>query len=178
MMQSNLVTSQADDLLYYYDELVDYINAKLNNRRVAIDVVHETYLRVLQKPEQFVHLASPISFLRTVSLNIALDYARKDSTYQKYFEELEPESFSVPVGLDGYTEQEFSVLKQQYGQLIYDRIEMLPPACRDVYLLVQFHGLSQVDVAEQLEISRTMVATHLTRALHSLLPLFTDPNSE
>lgn len=33
----------------YYRELVCFLNAKLGNRQVAEDVVHDAYLRVLER---------------------------------------------------------------------------------------------------------------------------------
>lgn len=169
---ANLSTTQINDLVIHYDDLVDYISSKLGSRQIAREIVQETYLRVLQKPEQFSNLQSPIAFLKKVSLNIALDYIKKDQTYDKYFDQVELEQLDEVAMFSELSEQELSVTRQQYSQLILAQIAKLPPACQDVFLLVQFHGMSQVDVAEQLQISRMMVIKHLTRALQSFLPIF------
>ena len=82
---TNQTLSHESDLVKYYDELVEYLSVKIGNRQIALDAVQETYLRVLQRPEQFLNLLHPIAFLKKVSINIALDHLRKDKNYDKYF---------------------------------------------------------------------------------------------
>lgn len=74
------------------------------------------------------------------------------------------------------SELELSVVREQYTQQIINQIALLPPACQDVFLLVQFYDMTQVEASRQLGISRTMVIKHLTRALQSFVPIFTDQN--
>ncbi|MGA8884660.1 MAG: sigma factor [Acinetobacter sp.] len=83
------VFSRGSSLVQHYDELVDYISLKVGSRKIASDAVQETYLRVLQRPEQFLNLMHPIAFLKKVSINIALDHLRKDKNYGRHFEALE-----------------------------------------------------------------------------------------
>ncbi|KAF7276553.1 hypothetical protein GWI33_010090 [Rhynchophorus ferrugineus] len=175
---SHLSVTPLDDLMVFYDDLVDYITQKVGNRQIAQETVQETYLRALQKPEQFHSLNSPIAYLKKVSLNIALDYVRKQQTQHKYVEVIESIDIEQDEVFELYTEQEFILLKQQYGKLILEKIKHLPPMCQDVFLLVQFHGMSQVEVAEQLGISRMMVAKHLVRALQSFSPMFNQAKFE
>lgn len=171
------VLSQNSNLVKHYDELVDYISSKIGNRQIALDVVQETYLRVFQRPEQFINLIHPIAFLKTVSSNIALDHLRKDKNYQKYFDVLEHDEIEVAWQNTeqedkAFSEQELCVIRQEYTQLILNQINELPPACQDVFLLIQFYGMTQVDTAEQMGISRTMVIKHFTRALQSFSSIF------
>ncbi|MDQ9010725.1 sigma-70 family RNA polymerase sigma factor [Acinetobacter gerneri] len=171
------VLSQNSNLVKHYDELVDYISSKIGNRQIALDVVQETYLRVFQRPEQFINLIHPIAFLKTVSSNIALDHLRKDKNYQKYFDVLEHDEIEVAWQNTeqedkAFSEQELCIIRQEYTQLILKQINELPPACQDVFLLIQFYGMTQVDTAEQMGISRTMVIKHFTRALQSFSGIF------
>lgn len=175
---TNVSSLQPDELFVYYDDLVNYISLKFGNRQVALDVVQETYLHVLQKPEQFRNLTSPIAFLKKVSVNIALDYFRKGQTYQKYFDVLESEPSAAEERKYEFSEPELQVVKRQYEHLILKKIAVLPPVCQDVFLLIQFYGMSQVEVAQQLGISRTMVIKHLTKALQSFLPIFVENKAQ
>lgn len=171
---TNQTLSHESDLVKYYDELVEYLSVKIGNRQIALDAVQETYLRVLQRPEQFLNLLHPIAFLKKVSINIALDHLRKDKNYDKYFEVLEHDEIDTLVVNTELSEQELCVAREQYTQLILKKINSLPPVCQDVFLLVQFYGMTQVEAAQQLGISRTMIIKHLTRALQSFVPLFID----
>lgn len=180
-IMTNSAGSNNGYLVQYYDELVDYISLKIGNRQIAKDAVQETYLRVFQRPEQFMNLTSPVAFLKKVSINIAFDFLKRDKNYSKYFESFDPQDtdFIEPVSVDiQLSAQELSVAREQYAYMILKQISKLPPACQDVFLLVQFHGMAQVDVAKQLGISRTMVIKHFTRALMHFSQLFNDEQNK
>ncbi|AOA57831.1 RNA polymerase sigma factor [Acinetobacter larvae] len=168
----NSSATAMDDLVAHYDTLVNYISFKLGNRQAAFEIVQETYLRVLQRPEQFHNLHSPLAFLKKVSMNIALDYLKKNKNDAQYIESVEDLDAFSDAEAHLLSSQELSLVKKQYGQLILAHIAALPPMCQDVFLLSQFYGMTQVDIAKQLGISRMMVIKHLTRALQSFLPIF------
>lgn len=176
----NPSTSPNEYLVQYYDELVEYVSFKIGNRQIALDVVQETYVRVFQRPEQFFNLLNPIAFLKKVSINIALDNLKKNKTYYKYFEFYEPDELDICLGNQLESKQlsdlELSVVKDQYARQILNQIALLPPACQDIFLLVQFYDMTQIEAGRQLGISRTMVIKHLTRALQSFVPIFMDHN--
>lgn len=171
---ANSAQSSTGQLVQHYDELVDYISMKIGSRQIALEVVQETYVRVFQRPEQFMNLINPAAFLKTVSANIAFDYLRKDKNYGKYFEIVEAEELELYSNMQDISEQELNLAREQYAQMILGAISALPPACKDVFLLLQFYGMTQVETAKQLGISRTMVIKHFTRALQSFVPIFAD----
>lgn len=174
------LASSNGHLVQYYDELVDYISFKIGNRQIAKDVVQETYLRVFQRPEQFSNLVQPIAFLKKVSINIAFDILKKEKNYNQYFASLDDDELSfIELCKEErcVSEQELSVARAQYTQIILKTISTLSPACQDVFLLVQFYGMTQVDVAKQLGISRTMVIKHFTRALQHFTQIFDDEHN-
>ncbi|MCH4248812.1 MAG: sigma-70 family RNA polymerase sigma factor [Acinetobacter populi] len=170
--------SPATELVQYYDELVNYISKVFGNRQLATEIVQETYLRVLQKPEKFSELEHPIAFLKIASCNIGRDYLRKNQLEVAYVEQERIEHTFLSEFESLFTHQELVVAKQQYSHLILQKIQQLPPTCQDVFLLIQFYAMSQVEVAEQLGISRMMVIKHLTRALQSFLPVFIELKDE
>lgn len=177
---TNPTFSSNGHLVQYYDELVDYISLKIGNRQIANDVVQETYLRVFQRPEQFADLIQPIAFLKKVSINIAFDFLKKDKSYNKYFaclDDKQSDFIDVCSRTMEISEQELSVARAQYTQIILKTISALPPACQDVFLLVQFYGMTQVEVAKQMGISRTMVIKHFTRALQHFTQIFDDEHN-
>lgn len=164
------------ELVQHYDELVSYISKVFGNRYFATEVVQEAYLRILQKPEKFTDLEHPVAFLKTVSCNIGRDLLKRnllDANVDGIEQEHIQHSYIGQTD-NLLTEQELQVAKLQYSQLILQQIQELPPTCRDIFLLIQFYSMSQVEVAEHLGISRIMVIKHLTRALQSLLPIFLD----
>ena len=171
----NRIHASDVDLVQYYDELVDYIRLKIGHAQIAHDVVQETYLRVFQRPEQFLDLVQPQAFLKKVSLNIAFDFLKKGRTYDQYFDcldVLDTNEGEVSDQIAQFSSPELNVARTQYTQKILQSILELPPVCQDIFLLIQFYGMSQVEVAQQLGLSRTMVIKHFSRALKHFSPLF------
>jgi DNA-directed RNA polymerase specialized sigma24 family protein len=56
----------------------------------------------------------------------------------------------------------------QIFQLTMLRAMLLPPRCRDVYVLREFHGYRPAEIATALGMSKTDVKRHLRRALREV----------
>lgn len=166
---SNFGGAPIANLLVYYDELIDYISKKTGSRQVALEVVQETYLKVLQKSAQFEHLDCPVAFLKKVSFNIALDHIKKNNHYHKYFAAMPIEVDCLDAVPNQYSQQELITLRQQYSAMIFKKICSLPPAYQDVLILTQFYQMTQIQVAEHLQLSRLTIMKYLEHALRHVL---------
>ncbi len=65
----------------YYRELVCFLNAKLGNRQVAEDVVHDAYVRVLERSSD-TPIDQPRAFLYRTALNLVIDGHRRNALRQ------------------------------------------------------------------------------------------------
>lgn len=65
----------------YYRELVCFLNARLGNRQVAEDVVHDAYVRVLERSSE-VPIEQPRAFLYRTALNTVIDDHRRNALRQ------------------------------------------------------------------------------------------------
>jgi DNA-directed RNA polymerase specialized sigma24 family protein len=65
----------------YYRELVCFLNAKLGNRQIAEDVVHDAYLRVLERSSD-TPIEQPRAFLYRTALNLVIDDHRRNALRQ------------------------------------------------------------------------------------------------
>lgn len=138
-----------------------------------MEIVQETCLRLLQNQDyEFNQDIPAIVLLKRISLHLAIDHYRRGQTIDKYIEYYDdyPES-SFHTASSELTAPELEVAKQQYEQLLLKTIQTLPPICQDVFILTQLYHLSHMEVAEQFGISRAMVTKHLSRAVHSLVPI-------
>jgi DNA-directed RNA polymerase specialized sigma24 family protein len=61
-----------------------------------------------------------------------------------------------------------SVEPTQLFQLTMLRALLLPPRCRDVYVLKEIHGYTPADIATALGLSTTEVKRHLRRAYREM----------
>lgn len=143
----------------YYRELVCFLNARLGNRQVAEDVVHDAYLRVLERASE-TPIEQPRAFLYRTALNLLIDDHRRNVIRQT-------ESLEV---ID-HEQQLFTPSPQasmDHGQ----RLEMmqralaeLPRLCRECFMLRKIDGLSHPEIAQRLGISRSVVEKHIVNAM-------------
>ncbi len=143
----------------YYRELVCFINAKLGNRQVAEDVVHDAYVRVLERASD-TPIEQPRAFLYRTALNLVIDGHRRNVARQ-----VEPldvldseERFETPSPQSSF----------DYGQrldLLQRALDELPALCRESFLLRKLDGMSHPEIAERLGISRSLVEKHIVNAM-------------
>ncbi|WP_460135292.1 sigma-70 family RNA polymerase sigma factor [Pseudomonas sp. S1_E04] len=143
----------------YYRELVCFINAKLGNRQVAEDVVHDAYVRVLERSSD-TPIEQPRAFLYRTALNLVIDGHRRNAL--RLVEPLDV--------LD--SEERFATGAPHTLHHHAERLEMLeralaelPAACRDSFLLRKLDGLTHLQIAERLGISRALVEKHIVNAM-------------
>ncbi|KAB0494792.1 sigma-70 family RNA polymerase sigma factor [Pseudomonas vancouverensis] len=143
----------------YYRELVCFLNARLGNRQVAEDVVHDAYLRVLERTSD-APIEQPRAFLYRTALNLVIDDHRRNTLRQA-------ESLDVLDSEERYfTPSPQSAL--DHGQrldMLQRALAELPPLCRESFLLRKIEGLSHPEIAKQLGISRALVEKHIVNAM-------------
>ena len=143
----------------YYRELVCFLNAKLSNRQVAEDVVHDAYVRVLERSSD-TPIEQPRAFLYRTALNLVIDGHRRNALRQvEPLEVLDSEerfAASTP-----HTSHDHSLRLE----LLERALAELPAVCRDSFLLRKLDGLTHVQIAERLGISRSLVEKHIVNAM-------------
>ena len=143
----------------YYRELVRFLSARLGNAHAAEDVVHDAYIRVLERASDE-PIEQPRAFLYRTALNLVIDGHRRNASRQ-----VEPLEV-----LD--TEERFFSPSPQMLMDHDQRLEMvqralceLPAVCRDSFLLRKIEGLSHPEIAERLGVSRSVVEKHIVNAM-------------
>ncbi|WPN96407.1 sigma-70 family RNA polymerase sigma factor [Pseudomonas sp. MUP55] len=143
----------------YYRELVCFLNAKLGNRQVAEDVVHDAYLRVLERASD-TPIEQPRAFLYRTALNLVIDGHRRNALRQvEPLEVLDSKERFAPCSPHA------SHAQGQRLELLERALAELPAACRDSFLLRKLEGLSHLQIAERLGISRSLVEKHIVNAM-------------
>jgi RNA polymerase sigma-70 factor (ECF subfamily) len=144
----------------YYDELVTYFTAKLRSRDQAMDVVQETYLRILSR-EPSIPILQPRAFLYRTALNLSIDLFRK----RRHQAEEALDSEDLQDLLTVPADQERVVESREQVHLLHQAILELPPKCRRVFLLHKFNERSHAEIAAHLGISKSMVEKHIIKAM-------------
>lgn len=148
--------------LLYYRPLC-YFNQKLiNYSQEAEDISTETFLKLLQKRNDFDSLSDIKSFLFTASKNACLDFLRKEKRHNKSHQKIE-----TLLHLDElFGEQEMITAKVL--QSIYAEIENLPNQCQLVFKSIFIEGKSTATIAEEMGISTQTVLNQKTKALQKI----------
>lgn len=155
----------------YYDDLVNYISYRFGDRQFAQEVVQEACIRILKKTIQSDEIQSPMAFLRTICLRVAIDFYRKEKHNQEWVDSLQESQDYARSHGNMLTSPELQFVKKQREQILLKTIQQLPENCRDIFILTQLHHYPQHEVAEQLNLSRSMVARYLAKAFKIMLPV-------
>lgn len=162
-----VMASTENDLLralaLHYDDLVEHIRRRFANQHFARDVVHDVCLQILEKPP-LTGIKLPIAFLRRATVNRAIDRRRAESTRRLYVQSQIGLAEQHCDNVDGAMALEF----EQRLRALLAVVESMPARQRQVFLLHRIHGMAQLDIARELEISLNMVAQHFMKAMRTL----------
>ena len=143
----------------YYRELVCFLNARLGNRQVAEDVVHDAYVRVLERSSD-TPIEQPRAFLYRTALNLVIDGHRRNALRQ-----VEPLEVLDSEGRVAHCSPHTSHDQGLRLEMLERALAELPTACRDSFLLRKLDGLSHLQIGERLGISRSVVEKHIVNAM-------------
>jgi RNA polymerase sigma-70 factor (ECF subfamily) len=144
----------------YHISLLGFLRQRLRQTEDAADVAQETYIRLMQY-EGSREVQSPSSLLFRIAINVARDLARAEQVRhvkdQCPLEELELDS--------GVASPERAVAAAQDLDILFHAIDMLPPKCRQVFLLSRMNDMTYPQIAAHCGISVKMVEKHISHAL-------------
>jgi RNA polymerase sigma-70 factor (ECF subfamily) len=138
--------------------LHNWLRGRLGNAADAADLVQDTFLRVLLRPER-VELHTPRAFLRTVARGLIIDHWRRQELERAYLDSIAhlPEA-QVPSAEDRH-----NIL--QLLENIARLLDGLKPKVRSAFLLAQCEGMPHARIAEELGVSVRSVERYIAEAL-------------
>lgn len=164
LFMSSLCALTLGKLVADYDtEIRRVLTRRLGCVETAADILQETYRR-LANGELWRQADNPRALMYRIALNLATDHERRLKTESRYLapdEDLENITCSSP------SPERVIEARERLERLLF-AVQNLPPRCREVFILRKFEDLSQVEIAERLELSRSSVEKHLRHALNIL----------
>lgn len=162
-----------DALLLRYERLLaNYFYKQCYDRTFALDLVQETFLRVLKSAHRYRPEAKFKTFLFTVARNLWIDQHRSRKSAPRMI------SADLPIGEDGATvgdsvpsEARGAVERTQdveAAAMVREALEDLPEGQRDVWLLAVDQDLKQREIAEVLGIPVGTVKSRMNAAVARL----------
>lgn len=159
--------TQAVSTLYveHHPWLLGWLRRKIGCPHSAADLSHDTFVRVLGRPQELAQVREPRAWLTTIAHGLAVDQARRHALERAYFE-----------ALSGLPERNYPSAESQASLIdCLARIDAmlggLHPKARTVLLLSKLDGLSYLEIASQMGVSLSTVEKHMATALRHCLAM-------
>lgn len=147
---------------FYYPGLVTFVSRIISDRDEAEEIVQDFFVNVWTARKSIYQSSSLKSYFFVSVKNRAFNYLKKEQIREKTLgklKELVEEDFLFQPDL--FVESE---LRQQIAKAM----EKLPARIREVFMMSRFKGLSNIEIATQLELSKRTVETQISNALKIL----------
>ena len=143
----------------YYTDLCKLSFKYVGRTDIAEDLVQDVFINIWNKRHTLQYTGNIKPCLITSVINTSINYSKSKFARQIMVEECAVQNNS------GTNNPHDEVLHQELGQLLKIAIEQLPDRCRTIFSLSRFSGLSNKEIAEQLNISVKTVEAQMTIAL-------------
>jgi len=154
---SPLHTEVASLYTDHHGWLQAWLRKKLGDVHQAADLAHDTFVRLLTR-EEAVQAREPRAFLTTVAQRVLANHYRRQQLERAYLEALA----MLPPTL--VTSPEERALVFEALDEIDRMLDGLAAPVRQVFLMSQFDGMKQAEIAQALGISQTTVKRYLVQA--------------
>lgn len=159
--------SQGDESAYaylidtYHHKLCVYANSLVKNIYSAEDIVQNVFIKVWEQRTRLKPDHALKSFLYKLVYNEFIDLYRKN---QSLFS-LEKSYYDA---LHSVIQEEDSESFQRVLNVVNKEIQNLPPKCKEVFILSKKEGLTNIEIAEHLDVSIKTVEAQITKAFSLL----------
>lgn len=166
---AQIATQRAVQSLYleHHDWLRVWLRKRLPCAEQAADLAQDTFVRVLASRQQE-DLREPRAYLSSIARSLMIDGLRRRNLEQAYLEALA----ARPEPVDISPEQRALIIETLVE--IDCMLDGLGARCREIFLLSQLDGLSQVQIGQRLGLSTNTVRKYVVRALTHCLLLIDD----
>jgi RNA polymerase sigma-70 factor (family 1) len=146
----------------YWDHIYNVAFTLTKSRETARDIVQEIFIKVWLVREELPHKDNFPNFLFIVARNHILTELRKKIRETPFTDQLQAYFRESPLQADQ------QLLYHESQALIHQAVSALPDQQRQVYLLTRENGWSQDEIAQYLQVSKSTVKTHMSRALAAI----------
>ncbi|MDR5836283.1 sigma-70 family RNA polymerase sigma factor [Caballeronia sp. LZ034LL] len=146
----------------YYRELLRFLSRRVKDTDTASDIAQESYARVLALHASGTAINDARGLLYRTARNLVIDTFRRASVRTQHVVELDDDHEPLA---DPCTQPEHAWEASQRTRMLIGAIEALPPRCREAFMLHRFDGLSHLEIAARMGITRNMVEKHIIRAV-------------
>jgi len=141
----------------YYGELLSFIRKRVSDPSLAEDILHEVFIKAHSKYDHLQNLDKARAWLYQISRNAIIDHYRQSTSYESI------ELNGNTVNLSSSDEKSFEV-----SSCVLPKIYTLPENYKEALYLSEIKGMSQKQVAENLDLSYTATKSRVQRGRNLL----------
>ncbi|MGI8642027.1 MAG: RNA polymerase sigma factor [Pyrinomonadaceae bacterium] len=158
----------------YQRPITGYVYRMLNNYDASLDVTQEVFIKVYNSLERYSSDYKFSTWLYRIAHNAAIDYMRRNSTYQQSLEtENEDGTYQLQIESPQPTpEQERE--RSEWRTEIESVVKCLPTVYRELILLRHAQDLSYDEIAEITNLPLGTVKNRLFRAREMMREIFVE----
>jgi len=143
-----------------YQQLCRYAMTFLHNEQSAEDVVQETFIKIWQQKKELLGTDGLNYYLVTAVRNNCISVLRKQKFNVSNFIDQIGEQYPTFITTDEMLNQEHKEMMEK----ITHALNLLPPRCREIFLLIKLQGMTYKQAASVLELSVKTVENQMTKA--------------
>ena len=147
----------------YYAKFVNFADAILRNRTVAKDIVQEAFIRIWLNKSNLNENQSLENYIYVIVKRLVLNYIRDT----KPSESLESDKVQIAQS-NSWGGEDLIIIANEIQNKVHEIVLGMPAQRRSVFMMSRIHGLSNKEIAENLQISVKTVERHMTMALAEL----------
>lgn len=145
----------------YNKPLFAYALSLTNDEAMAQDILQNVFLKAWEQRQKIIIKKSVQNYLFKSVYNEFINQYKKNKAHllleQKYYEALEK-----------VTSVDDNTFFKKAIERVTSEIQNLPPKCKEVFLLSRREGLTNIEIANYLNISIKSVEAHITKAFSVL----------
>lgn len=155
--------SKAFDFIFlkYYAKIKNFIFSLIKKEEDAKDLAQSIFLKVWENRSRLSQIDSFKAYLFQMSKNKVFDYYKQNIAFENYLSEQDSKDIRVDL-------LEEIIDAEDLNRLIDIVINNMPEQRKRVFTMSRKDGLTNEEIATQLNISRRTVETHISKALADL----------
>lgn len=147
---------------FYYPGLVVFASQITLDKDEATEIVQDFFVRLWEDRSSIKESQSLKGYFFASVKNRSLNFLKRAEVHSNTIEHLKKLTENSPL----YEPDVF--VESELQQKIKEAIEKLPARCGEIFVMSRFHGLSNDEIATNLNISKRTVETQISNALKVL----------
>lgn len=144
-----------NEIYKIYSNQIYFFSVKLlHNPQIAEEIVQDVFLKLWEYKEKIKDELSFDSFIFTITINLIRKYYRRKKITENFFRQNDFNDF-----------QKINFDYIQLSEIIDNLIEKLPEQRRKIFVKSRLEGISNDEIARELNISKKTVENQLSTAL-------------